>query len=102
MSPTINLGKKRKREVTCNSKAFSKWYNTSRWKKLRAYKIMQNPLCELCQVKGITKQTEEVHHIKHINIDHPDPDTIFSYENLMSVCKTCHCAIHNANKRNNS
>jgi len=99
--PTINLGKKRKRDKTVNSKAFSKWYNTSRWKKLRAYKIMQNPVCELCQAKGITKQTEEAHHIVFININNPDPDMIYDYENLMSVCKTCHCAIHN-NKRNNS
>ena len=83
MSPHINLSKRRKRDVTTHSKEFSKWYNTPRWKKLRAYKIMQNPLCENCLSKGITKQTEEVHHIVFIDIDNPDPDLIYDYDNLI-------------------
>jgi 5-methylcytosine-specific restriction enzyme A len=103
MSPTIKLLKRKKRDVTHNSKAFSIWYNTARWKKLRAFKVLNNPVCELCEAKGITKQTEEVHHIVFIDIDNPDPDMIYNYDNLQSLCKNCHCAIHNeANRRNNS
>jgi len=99
--PHINLPRRKKREKTFNQSAFQKYYNTPIWKKLRAAKIRNNPLCELCLKKNppVIRQTEEIHHRVFIDIDNPDPVLIYDYDNLQSLCKECHANIHN-NARN--
>jgi 5-methylcytosine-specific restriction protein A len=93
--PTIFLGRKKQGEVTFNKSALQKFYNTPRWKRLRALKFRENPLCEKCLAKGLVRQTEEVHHIIPTNIQHPDEDLIYDYDNLISLCKECHTEAHN-------
>ena len=94
MSPTINLGKKKKRDRTLNKSSLHKWYNTTRWIRLRDAKRRDKPLCEDCALEGRVTPVEEVHHIRPINIDNPDPDMIYDFDNLVSLCVEHHKLRH--------
>lgn len=59
-----------------------------RWRKIRKTYITAHPLCEACKKQGKFTPAEEVHHIKPLS----DGGT-HSYENLMSLCKSCHSTI---------
>lgn len=72
-------------------------YNTARWKRLRLVKLRNNPLCEVCEKKGITKMADDVHHIQSfMSVDNPEARKAlaFDYDNLMSLCDECHSEIH--------
>jgi 5-methylcytosine-specific restriction protein A len=92
--PTINLGRRKKRERVFNKTLQQGFYQDRRWKKLRALKKKNNPLCELCLAAGRVRQMTEVHHIIPIDISNPDEDLIYDYGNLMSLCTECHQIIH--------
>jgi 5-methylcytosine-specific restriction enzyme A len=68
------------------------FYRSTEWRKLRAIKVAENPLCEECLKKGILTPTKEVHHIKDIS-DIPTLENALNYNNLMSLCKPCHSKI---------
>ena len=72
-------------------------YNSREWKELRILKLRANPLCEVCEQEGIVTSAHAVHH------RHPIEDSTskaemrkwaFMWENLVSVCDTCHAKIH--------
>jgi 5-methylcytosine-specific restriction protein A len=92
--PSIVLPQRKKRDRTVNKQALQKFYNTPKWKNLRLYKFSQNPVCELCEEKGLTRQTEEIHHVIPIDLQNPDPSLIFDYDNLLSLCNECHSRLH--------
>lgn len=78
-----------------------KIYNTERWRKLRDWKVVQNPLCELCLKEGMITPADDVHHIRSfMSADIPEVRYQLAYdpENLMSLCKRHHQAIHNKQK----
>lgn len=60
----------------------------SDWRRLRDWKLRENPLCEECARQGRTAAADEVDHIKPFyGKDDPlrlDPD------NLQSLCSLCH------------
>ena len=57
-------------------------YGSMKWKALRASKLEEQPLCEICGEKAT-----EVHHI----VPHNGNWILFmDYDNLMSICHTCH------------
>lgn len=98
--PTINkpARKKIKRGDNSYEKARRKIYQSERWRKLRAWKIMNNPLCEICLKEEKTVLAEDVHHI--VSFMSTDDETqrnhlAYDYDNLMSLCKQCHQLIHN-------
>ena len=75
-----------------------KIYQSERWRRMRAIKFANNPLCEECEKKGILTPAEDIHHIiSFVGIDNPDKQyrLAFDYNNLMSLCKKCHQEIHN-------
>jgi 5-methylcytosine-specific restriction protein A len=90
--PTIKLSKT-KRRPTYNKAGYQKVYNTPRWKRLRAEKVANNPVCELCAAKGITRVVEEVHHLVPFEIDN-DLSLAYDYDNLISLCVECHKQLH--------
>lgn len=92
--PTINLGRKKPRERTYNKEAYQDVYNTPRWKRLRARKVRENPLCEECLRKGVITQVEEVHHVRPFDINDPEGTGAYNYDNLVSLCIPCHKAAH--------
>lgn len=64
----------------------NKWvYNSSRWQRVRALKLRQNPLCEYC-FSSFPRLATEVDHFVAIS-DGGEP---FDLENLKSSCKSCH------------
>lgn len=74
-------------------------YNSREWRELREQKLRANPLCELCQQKGIVTAAHQVHHIHPIEDSHSVQEMrkwAFMYENLQSLCDQCHAAIHKA------
>lgn len=89
--PTINLGKPKHRDRTINKVKYQNVYQSKAWRNLRALKFANNPLCELCLLKGKVTQTEEVHHIIPFDVN---PDLAYDYDNLMSLCSECHSKIH--------
>jgi len=93
--PTINLGVKRKRDVTYNKTIFQYIYQDPRWRSLRFIKYTNNPLCEMCLKEGRVTQTDEVHHIiPFYNGVEVLEWLAFDYDNLMSLCTECHHKIH--------
>ncbi len=91
--PTINLGKQKQRERTVNKELYQDIYQDPRWRKLRAAKLAENPLCEICEKKGKTVLTQEVHHIRPFQTG-TTPEEIeilaFDWDNLQSLCVECH------------
>lgn len=78
-------------------------YNSSQWRRLRAYYLMSHPLCEDCLEKGISVPTQEIHHIKPIltGSDLPEmEDLAYSENNLRALCIECHKRTHTELHRN--
>jgi 5-methylcytosine-specific restriction protein A len=90
--PTIRF-KKKKRDNTVNKFQYQSIYNTPRWKKLRAAKVAENPLCEVCLRVGRVVPTDEVHHIRPLDFSMTRgelEELAYDWDNLLSVCVPCH------------
>lgn len=77
-----------------------KIYNSIRWRKLREWKFVCDPLCEICKKEGKIIPAEDIHHIiSFMSTDDPvcRERLAYDYDNLMSLCKRCHQKIHNSN-----
>lgn len=57
-------------------------YNLPEWKTLRSQKLREQPCCEMCGAPAT-----EVHHMRPHN---GDRDLFLDYDNLMSICHSCH------------
>jgi 5-methylcytosine-specific restriction protein A len=73
-------------------------YHTYRWRKLRQAYAEKNPLCEHCLRYDILTPVDVVDHVREVK-DGGEP---FDYNNLMSMCRSCHSAktIKERRKRN--
>jgi 5-methylcytosine-specific restriction enzyme A len=100
MCPTINLGKRKQRDVTANMRLSQSWYNTKEWKKLRKQKIMNDPLCENCLKHNRTTPATEVHHVIPITEQNKD-EMLLNWDDLQSLCGTCHRQIQDQLRKNN-
>lgn len=68
-----------------------KFYKTPEWKMLRRIKLTHNPFCSECLRKDNHYTiAEDVHHIVDIK---EDPTKSLVYDNLESLCKSCHSTI---------
>ena len=63
----------------------SKFYNSSAWRKLRAWYIRNNPSCERCLEIGIVVDGKYVDHIEPINPGGAKLDQ----SNLQTLCTSC-------------
>ena len=71
-------------------------YQTTKWRKLREVYMHEHPICEKCLEKGVVTAAEDIHHIvSPFKGGQINWVSLLDYNNLMSVCKTCHAAIHN-------
>ncbi len=62
-------------------------YNLARWKRLRARKLLADPLCVYCMAKGEYVPATIVDHVKQ----HFGNLLLFwDWANLQSLCKPCH------------
>jgi len=62
------------------------FYNTGLWHRTRRAYGAENPLCEDCLKRGITKVKDMVHHIVPIR----DGGSKTAWSNLESLCWACH------------
>lgn len=73
-------------------------YNSREWKELRIAKLRStNGLCEECMKQGIVTAARCVHHIIPIETARTKEEMrrlAFDWNNLMSLCKSCHARIH--------
>ncbi len=72
-----------------------KLYNSKAWKQKREYILKRdNYLCVQCG-----EPAEEVHHkeyVKESNVN--DVNITLNDNNLVSLCRDCHCRIHDADR----
>ncbi len=59
------------------------------WRKVRARYVREHPFCEECMKRGVLTPAEHVHHIRPLG-----EGGTHDAENLMSLCRRCHAAIH--------
>ena len=97
--PYINKPKRtRQRAGDHHDAERRKIYNTARWKRIRKLKFLDNPLCEICEKKGIITPAEDIHHItSFMSTNDPVKRYFLAYDmdNLLSLCKQCHQKVHN-------
>lgn len=102
--PYINKPKKdRNRRNELKRRERMKIYNSQRWRDLRAWKMLNDPICEICEESGKIAPADDVHHmISFMGVDDPARrnNLAYDYENLQSVCDECHQRIHNGRKKN--
>ena len=69
------------------------FYNSTRWKKLRAAFLAkpENMLCAKCKAQGRDELATVVHHVKE-RLDFPA--LAYSMSNLQGLCKPCHTSHH--------
>lgn len=96
---------KRKRNRTDKEKLRVKLYNNSKWKKLRLAYLMEHPLCERCLEKGIINGSKIQCHHKLSPFDDGLTDSerldrLLSYDNLESICPSCHGLEHFKQQKN--
>jgi 5-methylcytosine-specific restriction enzyme A len=65
----------------------NRFYNRSAWKKLRASKLSQNPLCEECLKRELFVPAVHVDHVLPL-ATHPERG--MDATNLQSLCHSCH------------
>ena len=71
-----------------SSNDMKQFYNSKAWRSLRNYKIQMNPLCEMCESKGLTEPGKEIDHITAIK----DDGQMLNIRNLQTLCKSCHAS----------
>lgn len=68
---------------------YSKFYHTTAWRKLRRYKLMLQPLCEVCLRNGTRTKADMVHH--KVELRSPSGwEKRLELDNLESICYDCH------------
>ena len=100
--PTINLGINRnnRRDYTKTKSMFQKVYQSMKWRRLRATKLRNNPLCEDCLLENRVTPTQEIHHIIPFYVDNEiNLKLAYDYDNLVSLCIECHDKRHQKMKK---
>ena len=97
--PTIN--KKPKKQYSNKSQEAyrkrRKIYNTKRWQRMRDAKLMEQPLCLVCQLEGKTVLASQIHHLRTFTQeDDENKMNALAYDsnNLVALCYHHHYVIH--------
>lgn len=72
--------------MTDAQKAF---YNSQRWRKLKAELLEENPVCQICG----KNPAEECHHQYPIGYDFHNTEDFFNSDNIICLCRECHQAV---------
>lgn len=98
MMPYLNKPKKKRQRDSRGDRrqARVRIYCTEKWKRIRIGCLLEHPLCELCEARGITTLAEDVHHRSSFQLYDGAMKLYKAYDsnNLMSLCKACHAWIH--------
>lgn len=98
--PTIYKPKRKKdaQDLDRQRRERMKIYNSQRWRELRAWKMICNPLCEECEKEGKIVPVDDVHHIVSFTSTNNEVERkriAYDFNNLMSLCDECHRKKHN-------
>lgn len=64
------------------------FYASKPWRNLRAFRLLNNPFCQVCEAKGVLYiPANQVDHIKEIEFN---PELALEYLNTQSICDNCH------------
>lgn len=75
------------------------FYWSRKWQREREIYRREHPFCELCLEKGIYVPADLVHHKQELNSETAkDAEVSLNFENLQSLCASCHNAIHHKGK----
>ena len=85
--PFTNAQANRERKVRQIASGATAVYNSNRWRKLRAMKRSQDPMCEQCAREGRITPAQQVDHREPIA---RRPDRVWDLTNLESLCIPCH------------
>ena len=70
-------------------------YKCDRWKRLRKQKLLLNPFCERCLIKGIYNPAKIAHHKEYItDKNYMLDEAFYNLDNLESLCQKCHNEEH--------
>lgn len=67
-----------------------RFYKSAAWRRCRALKLGQDPLCEHCKAADRITPATQVHHVKERR---DRPDLAFTLSNLESLCISCHSKV---------
>ena len=73
---------------------YIKMINSNKWKLLRA---KSNPVCEVCEANNRSTLATEVHHtvpVESVPHELGMRQLMFDYNNLQSLCHSCHSDAH--------
>ena len=73
----------------------TEFYQSAPWRRLRAVKLEQNPMCEECERNGRYTPAQMVDHIVPIN----KGGSVLDLDNLQSLCGGCHNEKHERFKK---
>lgn len=88
-----------------SDKYYQALIHTSKWQRLRRWKLKEHPMCELCEQKGRTTLATEVHHVTPVEFglnNDQKKELMFNAGNLMSLCHQCHVELHTTMGRSGS
>jgi len=77
----------RRRKLDPDQARADRLRTSGRWKRVRALKLAQDPLCEDCRERGVVRPAAQVHHLEPVV---RRPELAFVMENLRSLCVPCH------------
>lgn len=77
------------------------FYASRAWANCRAaYKKKAGGLCERCLAKGLIVPGVIVHHKEHLTAENiNDPNIALGFDNLELLCRDCHAAEHEQNRK---
>jgi 5-methylcytosine-specific restriction enzyme A len=76
---------------TADKSERDKFYAGTKWRKLRAAFLKENPLCAACSLDGLLTAATVVHHkVERLE----DPDLALDWDNLEGLCSPHHTSHH--------
>ena len=82
--------------------SWRKYYGSKAWHNLREAKLIEQPLCEECMMRGLTTTATQVHHRIPfgLGVDEQQRWELFlDYDNLESICAECHRRLHGETRK---
>ena len=76
--------------------AYQAWYKTAAWLAIRTRRLRQEPLCRICEARGVITAATVC---DHVTAHKGNRELFFSFENTQSLCKPCHDSVKQAEER---
>lgn len=85
--PTVNRIQRPWLNVKKEEARHDPFYNSTPWRKLRAYVLTTNPLCKYCNLSGVLTPAVIGDHYRPKRLY---PDLALDASNIVPCCDTCH------------